>query len=225
MVISLATVVYSVLAFRHFIQRRRAFSSHLTSKPPPLNATRYLRLMAMSVMQMVVSLAFSAYTLWFTVRSVPMRPWTTWADVHSDFLRVDQFPAASVPDFIEQAYYIIWWLIPISTVTFVAFFSFGREARAEYSKFYASIRGRMSPNAPPKEPVFDSVTVHRSVPSQIYTLPRSLQQSSTSLSTTTSSQISRNAPLTLDYNAKDVETTNYVAHHTTPNMQTNYSIV
>lgn len=181
MVISLATFAYSALAFRHFMKRRTAFSSHLTTLRSSLTTTRYLRLIAMSAVQMVISLAFSAYTLWFTATSVPMRPWTTWADVHSDFLRVDQYPDALVPPEIKRAYYVLWWLIPVSTLIFIGFFSFGRDARTEYNKFFTAVRSKALRTKSSKEPAFETVTIQRPKPIHVSTLSRSLQSSNITL--------------------------------------------
>lgn len=151
MIISCVAVVYSGLALRHFVKRRLAFAAHLNASNSSLNTTRYLRLMAMAALQMLCSLSFSAYTLWFTAMSVPIRPWTTWADVHSDFLRVDQFPDAFVPEVVKRAFYVLWWLIPISTVLFVGFFSFGNDAVMEYKKCIAWLRVTVLRRPSPKK--------------------------------------------------------------------------
>lgn len=71
-----------------------------------------------------------------------LRPWTTWADVHSNFGRIDQYPALLTPPNVAKAYYASWLVIPISSWLFVAFFAFGRDAVEEYKKCFKWIRAR-----------------------------------------------------------------------------------
>ncbi len=122
------------LALRHFLARRLTFAAHLSSCNSALTTSRYFRLIAMSAFQMFWSLAITIYTLWFTILNLPFRPWTNWEHVHSDFLRVDQYPALFTPPIILRAFNASWWLTPISTFLFVAFFSFGRDAMEEYKR-------------------------------------------------------------------------------------------
>lgn len=123
--------------------RRITFAAHLSSTQSALTTSRYLRLMLMAALQMVWSLTITAYTLWFTVMAVPIRPWTTWADVHSDFSRIDQYPVIFTPQIILTGYYIMWWMVPISTLIFVTFFAFGRDAMDEYKKCFLWFRTRI----------------------------------------------------------------------------------
>lgn len=128
------------LALRHFVLRRLSFASHLDASSSALTTSRYLRLMTMAALQMVWSITVSSYALWFTTLSVPLQPWTTWADVHSDWGHIDTFIAILTPPIVDRAYYVLWWLVPTSTFGFVAFFSFGKDAMDEYEKFFAWIR-------------------------------------------------------------------------------------
>ncbi|KIM42058.1 hypothetical protein M413DRAFT_445229 [Hebeloma cylindrosporum] len=132
--LAIGALVYAGLALRHFMMRRLSFAAHLNSSNSALTTSRYMRLMLMSAFQMFWSLVITSYALWFTVTAVPIRPWTTWDDVHSDFLRIDLFPAAFTPALVSRAFYVLWWLVPASTFLFVAFFSFGKDAVDEYKK-------------------------------------------------------------------------------------------
>ncbi|KAF8200237.1 pheromone receptor Rcb2 B43 [Pholiota molesta] len=136
-IMSIGALVFSALALRHFIRRRLSFASHLNASNSALTTSRYFRLMLMAVFQMFWSLGGTLYALWFTVTALPMRPWTTWADVHSDFLRVDPYLSLFTPPMILKTYYALWWLVPASTILFVAFFSFGQDAMEEYKKCFS----------------------------------------------------------------------------------------
>ncbi|KAK0219354.1 putative pheromone receptor [Armillaria nabsnona] len=134
--LSIACLVFAGLALRHFMIRRMTFAAHLNSSKSALTISRYFRLMLMSIMQMIWSSAVTCYTLWFTTIGIPIRTWDNWRHVHSDFLRVDQYPAILLPPLVAKAYYFLWWLVPASTIIFVAFFAFGREAVEDYKKWY-----------------------------------------------------------------------------------------
>ncbi|KAJ7732230.1 pheromone receptor Rcb2 B43 [Mycena maculata] len=139
-ILALAALVFAGLALRHFMLRRITFAAHLDASHSALTTSRYLRLMLMSVIQMVWSLSITSYILWFTLMAVPLRPWTGWADVHSNFSRVDTYPILFVPQEVLTSYYVSWWILPASTFIFVAFFAFGREAVDEYKQVFRSFR-------------------------------------------------------------------------------------
>ncbi|KAJ3505020.1 hypothetical protein NLJ89_g7634 [Agrocybe chaxingu] len=141
--IAIGALVFAALALRHFMIRRLSFAAHLSSSNSSLTPSRYLRLMVMSALQMFWSLVVTAYALWFTVTAVRIRPWTTWADVHSDWLRIDLFPALFTPPFVERAFYVLWWLVPVSTFLFVGFFSFGKDATDEYKRCISWFKTRV----------------------------------------------------------------------------------
>jgi len=119
---------------RHFMMRRLTFAAHLNSGNSALTTTRYFRLMAMSALQMFWSLSITIYTFWFTTITLSFRPWKNWGFVHSDFLRVDQFLSIYAPTLILRSFNASWWLLPISTFIFIAFFSFGQDAIDEYKR-------------------------------------------------------------------------------------------
>ncbi|KAJ7832448.1 pheromone receptor Rcb2 B43 [Mycena leptocephala] len=160
-----ASLVFASLALRHFIQRRITFAAHLDANHSALTTSRYLRLMLMSVLQMIWSISLTIFTLWFTTTSLPLRPWTTWADVHSNFSRVDQYPTLFTPQIILSSYYALWWTVPASTFIFVAFFAFGHEAMVEYKKGFTWFRRtvlRQNVGAPSASKGFGSLVSSKS---------------------------------------------------------------
>lgn len=131
------------LAFRHFMLRRISFAAHLTASQSALTTSRYLRLMLMASLQMVWSLTLTAYSLWFNIMAGPLRPWTSWNDVHSDFSRIDTYATVFTPLPILIGYYVLWWMVPISTLIFVVFFAFGKDAVEEYKRGFLWFRSRV----------------------------------------------------------------------------------
>ncbi|KAI0651378.1 pheromone A receptor-domain-containing protein [Trametes meyenii] len=131
LIMSFVTLVFAAMAFSHFVRRRITFAKHLENSNSGLNASRYLRLMLLAIIEMFASAAAVSATLGFSV-IWDMRPWTNWADVHFDFWRVDTFATAFLPPFIYRFYYACWWIAPVSAYLFCAFFAFGQEAMKEY---------------------------------------------------------------------------------------------
>ncbi|KAF6745594.1 pheromone receptor [Ephemerocybe angulata] len=199
-------LVLSMCSLRNFVLRRLTFAADLKIKNTGLTTSRYLRLISMAIVQMIWSIVVTSYTLYVTTVGIPLRPWTTWADVHSDFNRVDVFPAIITPKQLRNVSYGLWWMIPASTILFVAFFSFGQDAMDEYKKCYVWIRtkvfripltekkskfafsfvkqGSSKPVLPISKPVLQSTT------SSDYTLPPSYDMSTSTDSNTRASMSS-----------------------------------
>ncbi|KAF8902842.1 pheromone A receptor-domain-containing protein [Mucidula mucida] len=132
LVISLAAGIYSALALHHFWIRRITFERHLQSKNSALTSGHYFRLMAMALLQIFWSVVITALNMWFTMKK-GLRPWISWEDVHVNFGRIGQSPRILIPDNIYLYTYALWWTVPLSSIMFFAFFSFGREAMKEYA--------------------------------------------------------------------------------------------
>ncbi|KAG2006185.1 pheromone receptor [Coprinopsis cinerea AmutBmut pab1-1] len=136
---SFGSLCYSAIALRHFV-RRLTFAAHLNSSKSGLTTSRYMRLIAMAATQMIWAVTVTSYSLWFTSIAIPLRPWTNWEDVHSDFGRVDQFLDFFTPPHIKHSFYVLWWMVPISAFLFVAFFAFGKDAMDEYKKCFTWVK-------------------------------------------------------------------------------------
>ncbi|ESK91513.1 putative fungal pheromone ste3-type [Moniliophthora roreri MCA 2997] len=133
-ILSVACLIFAGLALRHFVIRRLTFAGHLATHSA-LTPSRFFRLMSMAVVEMFWSLGVTIYVMWFNSIAVPIRPWTTWDKVHSDWLRIDPWLASFTPKFIMDSFYVLWWLVPASTFIFVVFFAFGADSMEMYKKF------------------------------------------------------------------------------------------
>ncbi|EPQ55604.1 STE3-like pheromone receptor [Gloeophyllum trabeum ATCC 11539] len=135
-------------ALMHFIQRRASFAKHLNSQAG-LTTARYLRLIMMAVVEMVIGIAFTGYTVWFN--SANLQSWTGWADVHWHFSQIAQYPTILLPQMFLRTYTVLWWMVPVATLTFVAFFAFGEDAVNEYKACFSWIASkilRLKPRRP-----------------------------------------------------------------------------
>ncbi|KAH7904573.1 pheromone A receptor-domain-containing protein [Hygrophoropsis aurantiaca] len=131
MVAALLTLAYAGVALVHFFRRRLTFAKHLQDSTSGLTSSRYFRLMCMSVLQMVWGLLVTSLNMWFTCQH-GLRPWISWANVHDGFSQIAYFPTVLIPQSTLTWTFALWWTVPVSSVFFFAFFSFGEEAMKEY---------------------------------------------------------------------------------------------
>ena len=79
------------MALYHFIRHRVTFAAVLQNSSSSITPNRYLRLMALAITEVIWQVVLTVLPMYDNI--VPgLRPWTTWADVHSHWLRVDQYP-------------------------------------------------------------------------------------------------------------------------------------
>jgi len=135
----LLTLFFASLAVRHFYQRRLTFARHLQNSNSALTISRYFRLMAMAVTQMLWGTLVIGIDLWFSCQ-YGLRPWISWANVHSNFSRIGLFPTLFIPRSTLTWTYFIWWTIPIDSFIFFCFFAFGQDAMKEYGACFQWIR-------------------------------------------------------------------------------------
>lgn len=115
----------------HFVRCRRNFSTHLKDSNCGLTGARYFRLMSMAVALMTWALIVTVVDMWFRYQS-GWQPWNNWAEVHSHFSLIKQLRTLDIPEVTVAWTFAFWWSIPLSSVIFFAFFSFGEDAVKEY---------------------------------------------------------------------------------------------
>jgi pheromone a factor receptor len=141
------------IALRWFVHRRAQFQAVLQSNQSGLTTGRYLRLIALSITEMLFATAMTLFILVVTIEDNGIRPWVSWDFVHADWMRVDQFAKILVPQYFWDRYLLTWYIIPITSVIFFAFFGFGQEAKAEYIKYFNWVKTRILRIKPKAQPV------------------------------------------------------------------------
>ncbi|KAJ7321533.1 pheromone A receptor-domain-containing protein [Mycena albidolilacea] len=126
------TIIFAGLAFHSFYLRRHTFTEFLHNKKSSFTARLYIRLMVITTVLAIWDAIVIGLVFGLTFRG-GMEPYTSWADVHFDFSRLDQNPTASLPQDVLLWQYIRWWTIPLSGLLFFSSFSFGEDAVAEYT--------------------------------------------------------------------------------------------
>ncbi|KAJ6487398.1 Rcb2.42 [Mycena vitilis] len=139
LIVVVLTLGFAAAALYHFFRRRLTFARHLADSNSALTPSRYFRLMAMAIAQMVWATFVTVTNMWLTLRD-GVRPWISWADVHSDFGRIGVFPHVFIPAEQWAWTYFIFWTVPITALMFFSFFAFGQDAMKEYKAVFGATR-------------------------------------------------------------------------------------
>ncbi|CAL1697581.1 unnamed protein product [Somion occarium] len=167
LLLSTITFVYAALALYHFFRQRITFAAALSSSGSSLNTSRYLRLMAMSITEMAWGTSLTAVTMYDNI-APGLRPWTNWADVHSNFGRIATFRLFMIPPGYLRQIFVMWWAMPVSAYIFFLFFAFGEESVRDYKRVYTWVKTKVL-----RRPVifkraqFGSLSGSNSLPSQL----------------------------------------------------------
>ncbi|GJJ09331.1 hypothetical protein Clacol_003553 [Clathrus columnatus] len=141
-IVSFISMIYAVLALRHFFHRRVIFSSILKSSNSTLSQTHYFRLMALAIVECLWDTGLNSWVLSLNIKA-GLRPWISWENVHVDFSRIDQIPWILIPESQVRNIVIPWWILPISAIGVFFFFAFGAEAKADYLSAWKFIKTKI----------------------------------------------------------------------------------
>lgn len=116
--------------FRHRIQFREVISSNGGG----MTISRYLRLMLLSISEMVCTIPIGAYSIYINTAGVILAPWVSWADTHYNFSHVEMVPAifwrSNRPFLISVV--MGQWVYIFAAFLFFALFGFADEAKRHY---------------------------------------------------------------------------------------------
>ena len=134
LLISTISIPYCVASYISFTRRRVEFQRYLVASPATgLNTDRYMRLMALASTELVIVLPLNILSL-SSALSHGLRPWVSWAYVHSGWMRVSYFSRLIYT--LDRKWYIEFsvarWAIPVSGILFFLFFGLSSEARKDY---------------------------------------------------------------------------------------------
>ncbi|CAO1634154.1 unnamed protein product [Parajaminaea phylloscopi] len=145
LIASIGSLIFSTLAFRWFLLRRRQFLAVLVSSGSRLDQSRYLRMMAFCSVDMLLTVPFTVINLTLLLRESngTLKPYTSWSDVHFDFGTVLPIPASAfgteVPASSFHRFNMTRWSAPIASFVFFALFGMTQDAMQEYRRVYRAI--------------------------------------------------------------------------------------
>lgn len=133
-----------VLTIRLFWKSSQRLKEIQGSNKSP-NHSRYMRLIAMSSIQILISLPFALYSLYLNAHVETVYPWISWEDTHFNYSRVGQFPSAVWR--ADRTMLLVtecsrWSVFP-TAILFFAFFGFAEEARKHYRLAYSFVTSRL----------------------------------------------------------------------------------
>jgi len=135
----LLTVVYAALALYNFTTYRRSFTAYFQSSDSALTTTRYLRLVAISLILMCWGPTFLPLRIYVDAKS-GLNPWISWAHVHYNISRVDFVPAAKMSSSELSMWMALWAAIPSASFIFFLCYSFSEESQKGYHKMWLAFR-------------------------------------------------------------------------------------
>jgi hypothetical protein len=124
---------------------------------------RYIRLIALSSVQIFCGLPMTAYAIYFNARVIPLNPWISWDDTHFDYSFVGQYPADvwRTNSAASSALELNRWYFVGSAFIYFAFFGFAEEARKHYRMAYSFASTRL------RLPEFNSTRASKSSPNTL----------------------------------------------------------
>ncbi|KAH9919596.1 pheromone A receptor-domain-containing protein [Fomitopsis serialis] len=127
------TFIYAGLALNHFFRQRLNFATHLRSCDSALTTSRYLRLIAISITEMLWGASLTALAMYDNI-APGLYPYTSWASVHSSFSRIGQYTLVEFSPRARGQAFLFVWAVPASSFIFFVFFGFGEEAVKDYRR-------------------------------------------------------------------------------------------
>ncbi|ETS62568.1 pheromone receptor a1 [Moesziomyces aphidis] len=152
-VVSSISVIYSVLAFRWFWIRRRQFQAVLASSASTINQSRYVRLLALTAVDILLFFPIYLGTTAAEIRSAIVKPYGSWSQVHEDFGIIPEYPAVLIEaQGLGPSIIISKIVCPVSGVICFVLFGLGQEARQGYKATVLRALIALKLRKPPKRP-------------------------------------------------------------------------
>ncbi|CAE6477227.1 unnamed protein product [Rhizoctonia solani] len=152
-IFSLITLVYAAVALRWFIQRRTQFEAVLESTNSGLTTNRYLRLMLFLIAMMLGGMAMTTYVLIDNIVDIGVHPWISWDELHADWYSIDQASRDLTPQSFWDRWMFVWYLVPVTSVAFFAFFGCVTELKTEYMGYFNFVKTKVFRIKPKFQPV------------------------------------------------------------------------
>ncbi|KAI5119268.1 hypothetical protein M0805_007270 [Coniferiporia weirii] len=154
--------VYCFLTISSFLRRRREMSQFLNSNSQ-ITLSRYFRLMALAMMDTVLTIPLAIFAIWLNAVESEIQPWRGLADAHFDFSRVEQVSSVvwHLSKWTTLSFGLDRWFIVFCAAVFFAFFGFAEESRKNYMKVYWIIASRFGYTPKPKGFTFTASSSYR----------------------------------------------------------------
>jgi pheromone a factor receptor len=132
------------LNVRLFWKSSRELEGMLGSTKNP-NHNRYVRLIALSSVQIFCAVPITMYNLYYNARVLEVFPWISWDDTHFNFSAINQYTADEwrTNPAISNGLELNRWFFVSAALVYFAFFGFAEEARKRYRLAYSFASTRL----------------------------------------------------------------------------------
>ena len=115
----------------------------LSGSNKSVNHNRYMRLIALSSIQLLFDLPMSLFLFYNNAHNAVVSPWISWQDTHSNYSFVGQLHSAAWR--LHAGGILEWdrWSVVLAAFSFFAFFGFAEEARKNYRLAYSFAKSRL----------------------------------------------------------------------------------
>lgn len=138
--LSLIAIIYGILSLRALIKRQALAEEFLDCTDSDLKADRhfYFRFMCFSGVELVIAFPLGLYLLLHQAINEHVFPWISWEDTHSNFDRIDQYPAIFITSIFNGKVVqgVMLWSVPCLSYLFFLFFGFGPQQVKQYKRWF-----------------------------------------------------------------------------------------
>ncbi|WFD29539.1 hypothetical protein MSPP1_000548b, partial [Malassezia sp. CBS 17886] len=149
--ISVASLIYSLLALKHFISHKKEFDKSLSSSGQAITSTKFLRMISFALIDIIINLPAMVTLFALDVSYQKIKKYTSWGKVHSNFGRVFEFPSYALEGQVGRRFIatveVSSWMLCASAIIFFALFGFSIDAKSDYISAHRFIRNLFSRNA------------------------------------------------------------------------------
>jgi pheromone a factor receptor len=121
----------------YHLYKRQGLLSEMIYSGCGLNRSFYIRLMMISGVEILGTIPLASFFMANAIEQ-GLTPWVSWANVHSSYSVIEQFPSIVWKHHLHQAlgYEMFRWSLVLCAFIFFAFFGFAEEARQNYHRLY-----------------------------------------------------------------------------------------
>ncbi|EIW56741.1 STE3-domain-containing protein [Trametes versicolor FP-101664 SS1] len=143
--IGIISSVYCILSLIMLLKRHAQFREFLQTGGA-LTVSRYYRLMALAVTEIVFTIPLGVYELYSNAIDGALHPWLGWDDAHFDFSVVEEVPAVVWRAYPKVAIPLEMsrWVLPVCAFVFFGYFGFAEEARRHYKLAWKFVSDRFA---------------------------------------------------------------------------------
>ncbi|PVG02656.1 STE3-domain-containing protein [Serendipita vermifera] len=133
-VICLISGVLSVMTIRCILAHRKDIYKALAVGSANVSKDRYLRLVWLSAVSVAVHFPLSSWAIIVNGVKVPIRPWISWEDTHSNYKRIAYYTRfmLSKQPITTAGFSMGYWALVLCGISFFSFFGLGEEAFKQY---------------------------------------------------------------------------------------------